>query len=178
MRSRGLALILFSALALAPLSARAAVPVAIYPLKVPGLSASQRTDLQNLLEAGLISAARRGVLQPRSPVGLPITCGDTPTSQCLASVSKDGLVLTGRGEVRGGVIVLSAALWDRNGAHTREVRFVVDLVIQNLRSVGEAIAEMEVEILPDGTVAGADKPRAAAPAAAGGAAVAGAAAAA
>jgi len=157
MPSRRLALALLAALAALPIAARAAMPVAIYPFRVPGLSAAQRGDLQSLLEAGLISAARRGVLHPRSPVGLPLSCGESPTPACLGQAARDGLVLTGRGEIRGGVILVAASLWDRNGAHTREVRFVVDLVIQNLRPVNEAVAELEFEIDPDGTVAGSAK---------------------
>ena len=67
-------------------------------------------------------------------------------------------MLAGRGEIRAGVVLVTAALWDAQGARTREVRFVVDLVIQNMRPVGEALAELEVEIDPDGTVARDDKP--------------------
>ena len=157
MGSRKRVLALLAMLAVAPAGARAAMPVGIYPFRVPGLSAAQRADLQALLEAGLISAARRGVLHPRSPVGLPTSCGDTPSDICLATISRDGLVLAGRGEIRGNVILIAAALWDRNGAHTREVRFVVDLVIQNLRPLNEALAELEIEIEPDGTIAGSAK---------------------
>jgi hypothetical protein len=157
MSSRRLAIALLAALATAPVAARAAVPVAIYPFRVPGLSAAQKKDLQALIEAGLISAVRRGVLTPRSPIGLAVSCGEVPTAPCLGTAARDGLVLTGRGEIRGGVILVAASLWDRNGNHTREVRFVVDLVIQNLRPVNEAIAELEIEIEPDGTVSGSAK---------------------
>jgi hypothetical protein len=145
------------ALALAPIAARAAVPVAIYPFRVPGLTNAQRTELHGLLEAGIVSGARRGVLEPRGPMILPATCGDVPAAPCLATAAKGGLVLAGRGELRGGIVLLNAALYDRNGAKTREVRFVVDLVIQNLRPIGEALMDLEVEIEPDGTVAGSAK---------------------
>jgi len=146
------------ALALAPGAAPAAVPVALYPFRVPGLTATQRSDLHAVLEAGLVSAARRGTVNPRSPLLLPSTCGELPAPACLAAAARDGLVLAGRGEIKAGVVLITAALWDGRGARTREVRFVVDLVIQNMRPVGEALAELEVEIEPDGTVAGDAKP--------------------
>jgi hypothetical protein len=144
-------------LALAPTLALAAFPVVIYPFRVPGLSKLQRDDMHGILEAGLASASRRGVLSPRSPVLLPVTCGETPTPACLAVAAGDGLVLSGRGELRSGMVLVTAALWDSTGTRTREVRFVVDLVIQNLRPVNDSIAELEVEVEPDGKVARDDR---------------------
>jgi hypothetical protein len=146
-----------SALALAPTFAAAGFPVAIYPFRVPGLSKLQRDDMHGILEAGIASASRRGVLSPRSPIVLPVTCGETPTPACLAQAAAGGLVLSGRGELRSGMVLVTAALWDGTGTRTREVRFVVDLVIQNLRPVGESILELEVEIDPDGKVARDDR---------------------
>jgi hypothetical protein len=159
MAPRGTAVVA-AALALAPAFASAGFPVAIYPFKVPGLTAVQRDEVHGLLEAALASAARRGVLSSRSPALLPKTCGDAPAPACLAQVAAGGLVLAGRGELRSGLVLVTAALWDSAGNPTREVRFAVDLVIQNLRPVGEAILELEVEIEPDGKVArGARAPR-------------------
>src|SRR6266511_1977427 len=147
------------ALAIGPGAASAAVPIAIYPFRVAGLTAGQRSDLHAVLEAGLASASRRGTVHPRSPILLPSPCGEAPAGACLAAAAKDGLVLAGRGELKGGgVVLVTAALWDGKGARTREVRFVVDLVIQNMRPVGEALQELEVEIDPDGTVAHDNKP--------------------
>jgi hypothetical protein len=146
-----------AALALAPALAWASYPVAIYPFRVPGLSKLQRDDMHGILEAALASAARRGVLSPRARVLLPVTCGEAPTPACLAQAAGDGLVLSGRGELRSGMVLVTAALWDSTGSRTREVRFVVDLVIQNLRPVGESIAELELEIEPDGKVARDDR---------------------
>ena len=158
MSPRRHAVLALVALALAPGVAAAAIPVAIYPFRVPGLGAAQRADLHAVLEAGLVTAARRGILGPRSPLLLPPSCGDSPTPECLAAAGKDGLVLSGRGEIRAGVVLVTAALWDRQGVRTREVRFVVDLVIQNMRPVGEAITELEMEIDPDGRVARDNRP--------------------
>ncbi len=158
MSPRRLALLALACTALAPGAARAGIPVGIYPFRVPGLSPAQRADLHGILEAGLASASRRGILQPRSPLLLPATCGDAPSADCLGTAAKEGLVLAGRGELKGGVVLVTVAFLDRNGARTREVRFVVDLVIQNLRPVGEAIAELEIEIEPDGTVSGGAGP--------------------
>lgn len=141
------------ALALGPAVASAGIPVGMYPLRVPGLSAAQRTELHGVLDAGLAAASRRGILSPRSPVLLPVTCGESPMPACLVEVAKGGLVLAGRGELKGGVVLVTAALWDAHGGRTREVRFVVDLVIQNLRPIGDALMELEVEIEPDGRVA-------------------------
>jgi hypothetical protein len=163
MLPRRLALLALLGAALLPCVARAAIPVAIYPFRVPGLSSAQRIDLTALLDAGLASAARRGVLAPRSPVVLRSTCGDAPAPACLGAAAKEGLVLTGRGELKGGVVLVSAVLHDRTGARTREVRFVVDLVIQNLRPIGEAIAELELEVEPDGLVTGSEPPPPASP---------------
>jgi hypothetical protein len=42
---------------------------------------------------------------------------------------------------------------DARGTRSREVRFLVDLVIQNLRPVNESIVELELEIGPDGLIA-------------------------
>ncbi len=140
-----------------PGAARAGIPVGMYPLRVPGLQSAQRAELHSLIEAGLASAARRGILQPRSPLLLQPSCGDVPAPECLAAESNGGVVLVGRGELKSGLILLTAAFYDRNGNRTREIRFVVDLIIQNLRPVGDAIAELEVEIEPDGTVFGAKK---------------------
>jgi hypothetical protein len=154
MRSRRLAsALVLAALALAPGVAVAGVPVVIYPFRVPGLSAEQRSDLHGILEAALASASRRGVLSPRSPILLPTVCGDRPTATCLAEAGRGAFVLTGRGEVSRGIILVSATLCDPKGTRTREVRFLVDLVIQNLRPVGESIVELETEIGPDGLVA-------------------------
>jgi hypothetical protein len=157
MSPRRLALLALLAIALAPASARAGIPVGMYPFRVPGLSAQQRTELHTLLEAGLVSAARRGILQPRAPVLQLATCGETPAPACLGGAAKEGLLLVGRGEIKGSVLLVTAALYDRNGNRTREARFVVDLVIQNLRPIGEALVELEIEIDPDGTVAGSKK---------------------
>ena len=154
MHLRSPVLALVAALALAPTAARAGMPVGMYPFRVPGLPTAQRTDLHQLLEAALSSASRRGILVPRSPALLSASCGESPSGACLGTLARDGLVLAGRGEMRAGVLLVTAALWDRNGNRTREVRFVVDLVIQNLRPVNEALLEMEVEIEPDGTVFG------------------------
>jgi hypothetical protein len=146
-----------AALALAPAAAAAGFPVAIYPFRVPGLTQAQRADMHSILQAGLASASRRGVLSPRSPVVLPMSCGDVPTPACLGQAAAGGLVLTGRGELRSGMVLVTAALWDSTGARSRELRFVIDLVIQNLRPVGEAIQELEVEVDPDGRIARDDR---------------------
>jgi hypothetical protein len=150
---RRVAVPLLAALALAPGVASAGIPVVMYPFRVPGLSAAQRAELHGLIQAGLASAARRGILAPRSQILLPTVCGENPAPACLAEAGKGALVLAGRGEVKGGLVLVTAALWDTHGAQTREVRFVVDLVIQNLRPVTDSIAELEMEIEPDGRVA-------------------------
>lgn len=152
-----LGLLALLAIALAPRLARAGLPVGMYPFRVPGLSAPQRAELHGVLEAAVIGAARRGILQARSPLLQPASCGDSPAPPCLGIAARDGLLLVGRGEMKGNVLLVSASLYDRNGARTREVRFVVDLVIQNLRPIGDALMEMEMEIDPDGTVAGSKK---------------------
>jgi hypothetical protein len=153
-------------LALAPGVARAAIPIVMYPFRVPELSAAQRADMHGILEAALSFASRRGILAPRSPVLLAPSCGDYPSPECLAGAAKGALVLTGRGVVRGGVVSLTAAVWDSKGSSTREVKFVVDLVIQNMRPVGAAILELELEVGPDGRIARFERPSAPAPAAA------------
>jgi hypothetical protein len=145
-------LLVAAALALAPAFASAGFPVAVYPFRVPSLTAAQRDEMHGILEAALASASRRGVVSPRSPLLLAKTCGDAPTPACLAEAAGGSLVLTGRGELRSGMVLVTAALWDSAGNRTREVRFAVDLVIQNLRPVGEALQELEVEIEPDGKV--------------------------
>jgi hypothetical protein len=157
MSPRRLALLALLAIALAPGLARAAIPVGMYPFRVPGLSPQQRTELHSVLEAALVSASRRGILQPRAPLLQLANCGDTPVPACLGIAARDGLLLVGRGEIKGSVLLVTAALYDRNGARTREARFVVDLVIQNLRPIGDALMELEIEIDPDGTVAGSKK---------------------
>jgi hypothetical protein len=163
--SRRLALVALLALALAPGAARAAFPVGLYPLRTPGLAPDQRADLHGLVAAALVSASRRGILQPRTPLVQRATCGEVMAPACLGAAAGDGLLLVGRGELKGGLLVVTAALYDRNGARTREVRFVADLVIQNLRPVSEALAQLELEIEPDGTVVGSRKaPAVAAPA--------------
>ena len=150
---RRVAVPLLAALALAPGVASAGIPVVMYPFRVPGLSAAQRAELHGLIQGGLASAARRGILAPRSPILLPTVCGENPAPACVAEAGKGALVLAGRGEVKGGLVLVTAALWAAHGAQTREVRFVVDLVIQNLRPVTDSIAELEMEIEPDGSVA-------------------------
>jgi len=155
-RRLGLLAILAAALSF-PGVARAGIPVALYPVRVPGLQTGQRADLHSLLGAGLQGAARRGILTPRAPLLLEPACGDNPAPACLAAQSQGGLILVARGELKSGLVLLSASFYDRNGNHTREIRFVVDLIIQNLRPVGDALAELEVEIEPDGTVFGSKK---------------------
>jgi len=154
--------LLVAALVLGPAIATAGVPVGMYPFRVPGLSAAQRTELHGILDAALAAMSRRGILSSRSPVLLPVTCGESPTPACLAEAAKGGLVFAGRGELKGGgVVLVTAAMWDARGGRTREVRFVVDLVIQNLRPIGDALMELEMEIEPDGHVAGQIRPPAA-----------------
>ncbi len=154
--------LLVASLVLGPGAATAGVPVGMYPFRVPGLSGAQRTELHGILDSALAAMSRRGILSSRSPVLLPLTCGESPTPACLAEAAKGGLVLAGRGEPKGGgVVLVTAAMWDAHGGRTREVRFVVDLVIQNLRPIGDALLELEVEIEPDGRVAGALRPPAA-----------------
>ena len=157
MSPRRLVLLAFVMAALAPGVARAAMPVAIYPMRVPGLSPDQRADIHSLLKAGLLSGSRRGVLRPRTPLFLAAMCTEPPSPACLARLADDGVVLVGRGERKSGSVVITAALYDRNGARTREVRFAVDLVIENLRPVNDALAQLESELDEDGTVAGAPK---------------------
>ena len=157
MKPRRLALLALVAIALAPGAARAAIPVGMYPFRVPGLTPAQRTDLHAMLETALASAARRGILQPRAPLLQPATCGEAMAPVCLGAAAREGVLLVGRGEVKGSVLLVAAALYDRNGARTREVRFVLDLVIENLRPISEAITELEIEIEPDATVAGSRK---------------------
>lgn len=149
---RRVAVLLLAALALAPGFASAGIPVVMYPFRVPGLSATQRSDLHGLLQAGLAYSARRGILAPRSQILLPTVCGENPAPACLAEAGKGALVFAGRGELKGSLVLVTAALWDTHGAQTREVRFVVDLVIQNLRPIADAITELEMEIEPDGRV--------------------------
>jgi hypothetical protein len=62
------------------------------------------------------------------------------------------------------VVLVTASLVDGKGVRTREVRFLIDLVIQNLRPVGESIRELEVEIGPNGLVAREEQPAIARPA--------------
>jgi hypothetical protein len=154
MSPRRLAFVLIAALAAAPALSRAAIPVGMYPIRAPGISAADRKDLHAVLEAALASAARRGILQPRTPVLQLASCGDRPTPACLGAAARDGVILAGHGETANGVLFVTVALYDRTGARTREVRFPVDLVIQNMRPVGMALAGLELEIEPDGTVAG------------------------
>jgi hypothetical protein len=141
------------ALALAPALASAGIPVGVYPFKVPGLAADRRAELHDILATALASAARRGILAPRSPVLVRAACGEEPAPGCLARLAEDGLVLAGRAELSSGVVLVTAALWDATGARTREVRFAVDLVIQNVRPVTESLLALEMEIEPDGRVA-------------------------
>lgn len=158
MSPRRLALLALVVAALVPAAARAAVPVALYPLRVPGLAADERKDLHAFVKAGLLSGARRGVLRPRTPLLLPALCAEPfSAAACLGRLAADGVILVGRGERRGSTVVIAAALYDRNGAKTREVRFLVDLVIENLRPLQDALALLESELDEDGTVAGAPK---------------------
>ena len=157
MSPRRLAVFALVASALLPGVTQAAVPVALYPLRVPGISATQRADIQELLKAALASGARRDVLRPRVPTLIAATCAEPPTAACLARLAEPGVLLVGRGERRGGIVVLTLALYDRNGARTREARFAVDLEIENLRPVYDALAQLESELDRDGTVAGAPK---------------------
>jgi hypothetical protein len=163
-----------AALALAPGLASAGVPVGIYPFRVPGLSTDQRADLHAMVAAGLSAASRRGVLALRSPAFLPGSCGESPEPACLAGIAGGGLVFAGRGELKSGLVVLSAAFTDRNGARSREVRVVVDLVVQNLRPVSEALLALEVDVAPDGAIVRDDPPAARDPAGAPGNTIAGA----
>jgi hypothetical protein len=149
-----------------PAPAAAGIPVAIYPFKVPGLSGQRRADFDAILRTALAQAARRGIITPRAPLLLAASCGDAPEPACLARLAQGGVVLAGRGDLRSGVVLVSAQLWDARGQGTREVRFSVDLVIENLRPVSEALLELELELEPDGTVGrptaapGAREPRA------------------
>src|SRR6266540_146566 len=112
--------LLVASLVLGPGAATAGVPVGMYPFRVPGLSGAQRTELHGILDSALAAMSRRGILSSRSPVLLPLTCGESPTPACLAEAAKGGLVLAGRGEPKGGgVVLVTAAMWDAHGCEDR-----------------------------------------------------------
>lgn len=154
MPGRSLALLAALVAALAPGVGLAAVPVSLYPLRIPGMKPVQRADVHALIQASLISGARRQILQPRTRLLLPVTCGETPSPKCLGAAARDGLVLAGHGERRSGMVIVTVALYDRTGARTQEVTFPVDLVIENLRPITEALIQLEAEIEGDGLVSG------------------------
>ncbi len=141
----------------APGEARAALPVAIYPLASEGLRPEEQADLIALLEAGLRDAARRAVL--RQGPRLPPSCGATPADACLAGLADGGAVLLARASRRGAEVQVTAALVDARGRRTRAATFSLNLAVQSTRPVGLALEALEFELLepppPQGVAAAA-----------------------
>jgi hypothetical protein len=129
---------------LAPLTARAAVPVAIYPPQgAAGVTGEALEDVQSLLESALRSGARRGVLTPATPLVLPASCGQPGTDACLAKLAGSGRVLQVRVKASGGVLVVTMALVDGAGKRTSTVGFGLDPMIQSSLPAQQGLAALE-----------------------------------
>jgi hypothetical protein len=137
--------LLIAALAL-PAAAVAAVPVALYPVQVDGLTDGERSEVQSVVESALAAADRRGVLETRTPLVLPATCKPPITVGCVATQAKGGVVLYAKAKRRGAQILVTILFVDGVGRRTRAAAFPLDLFIQNLRPAAEAIATLEGEL--------------------------------
>lgn len=128
-------------------SARAAVPVGLYPVQAEGITEGERTEVQGIVEAALAAAAARGVLEPRTPLVVPGNCRAPITVGCVATLAKGGVVLYAKARRRGAQINVTVLFVDAMGRKTRAVAFPVDLFIQNLRPVHDAIATVEADLV-------------------------------
>ena len=137
-------LLLVSALALAT-TARAGVPVALYPVQGEGLSSQEAADLQDLVLAGLRSAERRDLFKPRPQPVLAPSCGARPSDPCLAKLAGDGAVLIAKAREKQGAWTVTLALLNAQGRKTRAMAFPADLEIQDLRGVNDAMEMLEYE---------------------------------
>lgn len=130
---------------LAPGAARAALPVAVYPVAADDLLPDERADLTAILEAGLRDAARRGVLRQGRRLGPG--CGPAPADACLAGLAEGGAVLLASAVRRRAEVLVTAALVDARGRRTRSVTFGSNLSVQNTRPVDLALEALEFELL-------------------------------
>lgn len=145
--ARAGAAILAVCLGAGPALARAGTPVAIYPPQGAGLTEAEVTDLQDLLAAGLRTAAqRRGNLSPAKPLVLPPTCGAPPKDACLAGLAKGGAVLVSKVTRRPVGLVVTLALVDAAGVRTRPEAFVADLAIQSAAPADHALSLLEFKL--------------------------------
>jgi hypothetical protein len=139
------ALGLFGALLLA-VPAHAAVPVALYPPQADGLTADQVKEIVALLEVGLRGAARRDVVSLRAGPVLGHGCGAAPADRCLAGLARGGAVLVTRARRRGALADLTIALVDAQGHRSPAVTFTVNLLIQDVRPVDQAVRALEAQV--------------------------------
>ncbi|MGB8931944.1 MAG: hypothetical protein WCC48_11915, partial [Anaeromyxobacteraceae bacterium] len=130
----------------APVVARGAVPVGLYPLQVEGLSEGERAEVQAILESALQGSAARGVLEPRSPLLVPGSCKAPITTGCVATLARGGVVLYAKAKRRGAQLQVTVLLVDAAGRRTRAAAFPIDLFIQNLRPANDALASVEAEL--------------------------------
>lgn len=133
--------------ALLPATARAAVPVGLYPLQVEGLTDGERAEVQSIVESALRGAEARGVLEPRSPLVVPGNCKSPITVGCVATLAKGGVILYAKARRRGAQVNVTVLFVDATGRKTRAVAFPVDLFIQNLRPANDAIATVEADLV-------------------------------
>lgn len=132
--------------ALLPVAAGAGVPVGLYPLQGEGLTDAERSEVQAIVQSALEAAERRGVLEPRAPLLLRGTCKTPITVGCVATLAKGGVVLYARAKRRGAALQVTALFVDATGRKTRPVAFPVDLFIQSLRPVNDALATLEAQL--------------------------------
>lgn len=133
-------------LVLAPAIARATVPVSIYPLEAQGLSETEQSDLQAVIESAVRTGERRGALKLRTPALLPASCRIPPTDACLATLAKDGVVLVAKARQKSTAIAVTLAFVDAQGRRTRAVAFAFDAFLQDLRPAVQAVAMAEAEL--------------------------------
>jgi hypothetical protein len=127
---------------LLPAAVRAALPVELYPVQGPATEKS-RTDVRELIRAGLLMAERRHVFTARKPLVGPESCPSPATTECLAGLAGDGAVIYAVAQDKESAVAVTLFLVTADGKRTQEIRFENGRFFQDDRVAGRAIEALE-----------------------------------
>jgi hypothetical protein len=132
----------FSVLLLLPMTGQAAIPVALYPVQGPATEKS-RTDVRELIRAGLLMAERRQVFTARKPLVGTESCASPATTECLAGLAGKGAIIYALARDTESAVEVTLVLVTADGKRTKELRFENGRFFQDDRVGGRAIEALE-----------------------------------
>jgi hypothetical protein len=120
------------------------LPVRIYPLAARNSAPEYVADAQALLQSAVLRAASRSErLHAADPLVLRRSCAAPPTTECLARLAAEGIVVTGTVSYAGGAIVVTLSAVDGKGREHGPIRTRIDSFIQSSEPLFQALAALE-----------------------------------